>query len=108
MLGTTRDELIETLTALRRSVCDYDAGIAHKEPIICDCKYGFELKPRGSYHGEQNGCPELRDVVYLLEELTEGEFELIGERIIARIRRRAVDLKEIREHERSKQRERSA
>ena len=95
VFGAEREELIETLTALQRASCDYDSK-QDDPPGICDCKYGYELKPYGSYHGEKNGCPELRSVVALLNVMTDKEYEKLGKRLLAQAKKR------YKEYERSK------
>lgn len=46
--------LYETLETARRSICSYSG-----DP--CDCKYGYG--PETPVSSEQNGCPELRDLI---------------------------------------------
>jgi hypothetical protein len=43
---------------------------------MCDCKYGATLEMlHKSGSGEQTGCPELREVEFVLGSLTQAEYE---------------------------------
>ena len=67
----SNEELAATLEQLRRQVCVYGGG------DFCDCKYGLKaegttqdwMRARGErrkWHGEQTGCPELRELIHRL------------------------------------------
>lgn len=76
MFIVERERLIEGLEKLQRTRCDYDSfgfiDFDQGPPPFCDCKYGYH----GEKHkGEQNGCPELRNVVALLKVMSDAEYE---------------------------------
>lgn len=81
----TRQQAIDFLTVAQRSVCCYDpyknypTGKEPKAPNTCDCKYGTKLV--GLRYEEQNGCPEFRELRYLLTILTDKEYERLLSRI---------------------------
>lgn len=73
-------QLIRAVRRLQRQVCTYDVfktDQTAKPPNTCDCKYGVSLQP-GS---EETGCPELREVLAILQAMDEKEFERICQRI---------------------------
>ncbi len=76
MSDLTRDSLVEALEAVRLRTCGYSDG--KKAAQRCDCKFGLTISRRGS---EQNGCPELRFVLALLESLSEKEYEILSKRV---------------------------
>ena len=55
---------------------------------ICDCKYGADDLPTidqnrltwNRYGGEQNGCCEMREMIWLLKNMTDKEYERIVKR----------------------------
>ncbi len=62
-------KLAASLEAVRRRVCSYGAI----EDMTCDCKFGvgqrmIDGKPVHP-QSEQNGCPELREVIAVLLQL---------------------------------------
>jgi hypothetical protein len=73
-----RKTLIERLTLIQRNFCAYDAlGFSKHDrgpPDTCDCKFGMSEFTRGKA-GEENGCPEMRQVVWLLERMTDEEYK---------------------------------
>jgi hypothetical protein len=94
MFGVTKDELIRGLENLRLRLCCYSP-----QPT-CDCKYGIdwvekpteeEMKEKPEWAqrrmrkylsqqqsligmGEQTGCPELRQVINILKNMSSEEF----------------------------------
>lgn len=69
-----KKQIIEVLEKLRKhKVCAYVGD-------RCDCKFGGEgLGPNKWNSGESNGCPELRQAIEILSELTDDEYnKLIG------------------------------
>jgi hypothetical protein len=73
---TTKKKMIEILTKIQRSLCSYDGfpnSPAKEAPSLCDCKYGADSV--GGGHEKGNGCPEIRDVVTVIEQLTKSEFQ---------------------------------
>ncbi len=69
----TKNQLIESLEVIRRSICSYMG-------FHCDCKYGIDEKALRSHVGERTGCPELRFTMDLLTELIEDEFDELVKR----------------------------
>jgi len=65
MFTRNREDLIPTLEFMRERCCVYRGP-------TCDCKYGHNEKSRS--HGEDNGCPELRNVITLLKNMTDEEY----------------------------------
>ena len=64
--GTDKVALAAALEYVRRKVCCYNLSI--ERDVHCDCKYGLSIEDgeRRSVSSEQTGCPELREVIYLL------------------------------------------
>ena len=74
-----RKLMSELVIKLQRQHCDYDMFRIKPNatpPSFCDCKYGFD----GKKNGEQNGCPELRELSYLLSMMTDVEYKEIMSR----------------------------
>ncbi len=76
MVYNNKDEIYRVIHRLRRERCAYDPyGFSplyneYKEPIICDCKYGYH----NDISSEQTGCPELRCIEQLLKNITDKEY----------------------------------
>jgi hypothetical protein len=72
MLLSELKEVKRVLGLVRKNqVCAYLGS-------TCDCKYGYKgTERKGGPVGEQNGCPELRTVEFLLSQMTQDEFEVI-------------------------------
>lgn len=82
-----RENILKVIKLLQRSHCCYDMLFRETPPPFCDCKYGFT----GEKHiGEQTGCPELRCVVNLLENITDEEYKEISMRKL-----NAISIKEL-------------
>jgi len=64
MFTRDRDTLLEAITRMQKKACGYNS-------TPCDCKYG------ASGAGEQTGCPELRNVILLLQNMTDGQYDFI-------------------------------
>ena len=55
---------------------------------ICDCKYGAQDLPELNenrlnwrrFGGEQNGCCEMREIIFLLKHMTDREHDMIVKR----------------------------
>lgn len=61
-----REHLLEYLKGLQKITCSYSGP-------TCDCKYGCD--PLGPVHqGEKTGCPEIRMMLMLVNQLTDDEF----------------------------------
>ena len=73
----SKKEIISAIMRLGAQHCAYsltDKGWS----VFCDCKYGYG--EGGSDHGgEVNGCPELRTILALLENMPEWQFKLLTE-----------------------------
>lgn len=75
----SRKAMIEVLELVQEFVCAY-LGSA-----LCDCKYGLsrENAPREEAGilnlrlGEQNGCPELRDLISTFQGMTDEEWKVM-------------------------------
>lgn len=67
MFGINKEELIKGLKVIRLNSC------AYMGENFCDCKYGINTNKNFPY-GEQNGCPELRSVISILENMTDDEY----------------------------------
>jgi len=42
----------------------------------CDCKFGIEEEASNKYGGEKNGCPEMRVLINILENIPQGAWDL--------------------------------
>lgn len=60
-------DLIKNIKSLRERICVYSNSEKR-----CDCKYGITKNRRG-----ESGCPELRQVIEILEHITDQELENI-------------------------------
>lgn len=95
-----RSKMAEFVHKCQRIFCAYDVfgfGIGkigdtnltqedlnkRKPPTMCDCKFGATNISGAGERG--NGCPEMRCVYAILDNMTDKEFE----RIIKRINKRA-------------------
>ena len=70
MFSISKEKLIDSLSKMQRKACSYDMNIPLNPPSFCDCKYGYD----GKKYGENTGCPELRLVVHILENMTDHEY----------------------------------
>lgn len=64
------DAVMAVLHKIHKHTCcytDLKNNRLGKAPYFCDCKYGGE--DVGTLRGEQTGCPELREVIHILEAL---------------------------------------
>jgi hypothetical protein len=61
-------ELIKNLKTIRQNLCCYSPG-------QCDCKYDPELHAGMTEH---TGCPEIREVIVLLENMSDNDFSLFA------------------------------
>ena len=72
MFIDSRKNLRTNVELIQRRLCTYDGFSTEnptiKKPSFCDCKYG------AAWYGEQTGCPELRCILLLLENMTDEEF----------------------------------
>jgi len=62
----TKDEIVDFLELVRQRVlCSYAT------PNFCDCKYGVAKSGhfKGFQSSEQTGCPEMRDVIAILNAI---------------------------------------
>tara|TARA_Y100000310_G_scaffold334897_1_gene415672 strand:+ start:8339 stop:8788 length:450 start_codon:yes stop_codon:yes gene_type:complete len=75
MFGVTKEDIINTLKALRKKTCVYTSE------NFCDCKFGYD-NTQNHVASEQNGCPELRTTIGVLERMTEDEWQDITARTI--------------------------
>lgn len=92
-------KLVQVATAAQRTFCVYDmfplGRIGRKDkdvepgnpPNTCDCKYG--ATNIGGGHELGNGCPEMRQLVAVLEEMTQKELRAIQRRLEKQAERRA-------------------
>ncbi len=78
MFVRDRKRVSEGLQALLKMTCDY------RGRIPCDCKYGLSeelLDPktltRIQPYSEQNGCPEIRCALQLIEAISDEEYNSI-------------------------------
>lgn len=70
---TKGQQLAEVLERIRqKQVCAYMPG------HFCDCKFGADRIGEHSESG--NGCPEMRDAIHLLRNMTDLEFRRISGR----------------------------
>jgi hypothetical protein len=65
----TKNELRDNLKKMQKKLCVYKGR--------CKCHYGAD-NPGGSQQG--SGCPETREVIDLLERMTEKEYAYISKR----------------------------
>jgi len=85
MFTTGRKRMIEGLERLRRVQCVYTISghPPETDPEICDCKFGFCDIPRDQplvIGDERSCCPELRQAIMILSEMTNEEYETITTR----------------------------
>lgn len=72
MFCTEKDKLLKVIEIMKLEKCDYGGADG------CDCKYGYEGQSKNG--GEQNGCPELSNVIELLQSMTDIEYHEILDR----------------------------
>jgi hypothetical protein len=83
MFGINRKELIKNLEIIRKHLCCYTVPELCI-PEWCDCKYGPELDPNNKLGlnnvalTERTGCPELRHVISILENMTDEDFKCLS------------------------------
>ncbi len=65
-------DVIDLIEATRKRICGYTGS-------HCDCKYGLEVNQDEMsskfYRGEQTGCPELRDILVILEYIPQAAWD---------------------------------
>ena len=72
-----KDEVLESIKVARKNACHYMGS-------TCDCKYGGPVdRFSDEREGERTGCPELRTLIVLLEQMTEEEYDNILKRSYA-------------------------
>ncbi len=72
MFGIEKERLIENLEKIRSNVCAY----ANSKDNICDCKFGSkEAMSNKPLHEDFSGCAELRQVIKILQNLSENDFK---------------------------------
>ena len=83
MFHCKREEALEVLKELHKNqICHYGGSIP------CDCKYsGKDIQRFGPATGEANGCPEMRNALFILEHMTDEEYE----NIINRVYEKSID-----------------
>jgi hypothetical protein len=70
MYGINKKRLIENLERLRKHRCVYSSDVD-----MCDCKFGNDEKNITDNKESFNGCPELRQVIILLNSLSDDNFK---------------------------------
>lgn len=74
------DRVMEVLHKIHKHLCcytDIKNNAAGKAPDFCDCKFGGQ--GIGSPFGEYTGCPEMREVIHIMEALgAEASSRLTG------------------------------
>ena len=74
---TNRENVLTSVIKLGDQICCYGGGV-WPHTRRCDCKYGG---PDSHGHfSEQTGCPELRNLEWLLSRMTDEEYKSIMER----------------------------
>jgi len=68
MFGIEKSRLKINLEKIRSKLCSYVGN-------YCDCKYGKEDQEPSNRSERFSGCPELRQVLGILEVMTEEEFK---------------------------------
>jgi len=69
-----RTELIETLQKIQVGIC------AYRSKTFCDCKYGADKVGLNSEDG--SGCPEMRQTLAIMNEMTDEEYQVVLNRIV--------------------------
>ena len=65
-----REEAIEFVKFIRKNrICGYVGN-------RCDCKYGIEPESSNKFGGEKTGCPELYQLISILEHIPKGAWLL--------------------------------
>jgi len=67
-----KKEILSFLNKVRGHLCAYSIGPI-KPASFCDCKYGADKI--GSIHESGNGCPEMRNVINFIENLSDKNFK---------------------------------
>lgn len=79
----SKAELLDAAVKIQRHLCAYDVGpnspVITKGPDICDCKYGATKVGGKSETG--CGCPEMREIVALLDEARPSELNKLQSRL---------------------------
>lgn len=73
--------MLKALGKVREKVCVYNGD-------ICDCKYGIHQKKDLRSYGEVSGCPEMRTIIAVVENMTDFEYN----RIIKRMKKQGHNL----------------
>lgn len=69
-----RTELNEALERIQVGIC------AYRSHSFCDCKYGAHNVGLNSENG--SGCPEIRQTLTIMKEMTDEEYQSIIDRIV--------------------------
>lgn len=81
MIYGTREDCLRVLRMVGRESCQYSGNWPEN---FCDCKYGVKGKPMFPKYsndlqvrdisGEQCGCPELRSIYRVIENMSDEEW----------------------------------
>lgn len=74
MFGITRIELINNLEIIRKDLCCYTGE------DMCDCKYDPVEKYNSIAFTEHTGCPEIRQIITMIKNMTDEEFAIFSVR----------------------------
>ncbi len=66
-MSQRRTDILEALRKVQIHVC------AYRSSSFCDCKFGATHV--GQSGEEDNGCPEVRTAIHLLNNMSDDEFE---------------------------------
>jgi len=69
-----RTELTEALERIQVGIC------AYRSHSFCDCKYGANKVGLNDEDG--SGCPEMRQMIAIMKEMTDTEYQTILDRIV--------------------------
>jgi hypothetical protein len=82
-----KQELYQFLANLQGAICVYHREGQPGPSGFCDCKYGANNLAKGTESG--NGCPEMRNVLALINIMTDKEFERLCKRLAKTMKRNA-------------------
>ena len=64
-----QEQALEFLNFMRKNrICTYVGN-------ICDCKFGIEREAYNKFGGEKTGCPEMYQLITILEHISDGAWK---------------------------------
>jgi hypothetical protein len=87
-MKNNRLNIVHGLRVVNIKQCSYSDSNTPNLASRCDCKYINQSEELEGLGGERTGCCELRMATFILEEMTDREYDLAVERASRRMNKR--------------------